>query len=132
MHLVHPGRTVAAALAGKTVGHHESVIPVVGEDGATRRVFLCSAGPVVPSNGAAAVLILQDITDLQRLPGLIAICARCKQVRHDGEWLTLDHYVETRSHALFTHTLCPACEAIYYRELGESPPPPTSGPAGEG
>jgi len=120
----HLWQTLDAALAGETVAHRESVIPVMGEDGAGRRVFLCSAGPAASENGGAAMLILQDITHLQRLPGMIAICAQCKQVRHDGAWLTLDSYVESCSHALFTHTLCPTCEATYYQELGEEPPPP--------
>ncbi len=127
----HLWSAVTAAVAGETRIHREAVIPVVREDGTVRRVFLCSAGPATRSDAGAAVVVLQDITDLQRLPGLIAICAQCKQVRQDDEWLPLDRYVEARSHTLFTHTLCPGCEAVYYREL-EDAPPPRAPPADEG
>jgi len=119
----HLWSAVTAAVAGETRVHREAVIPVVRRGGTERRVLLCSAGPATRSGAGGAVVILQDITDLQRLPGLIAICAQCKQIRQDDEWLPLDSYVEARSHALFTHTLCPRCEAVYYREMGEAVPP---------
>jgi len=123
----HLWQTLDAGRAGKTVTHREVVIPILREEGATRRVFLCSTGPAPPSDAATTVIILQDITHLQRLPGLIAICAQCKQVRHQGEWLSLDSFVGAHSHALFTHTLCPQCSREYYRELGETPlPDPTA------
>jgi len=129
----HLWQTLDAGRAGKTVTHREVVLPILREEGAaTRRVFLCSTGPAPPNDAATTVIVLQDITALQRLPGFIAICAQCKLVRHQGEWLTLDNFVGAHTHALFTHTLCPACTATYYRELGGESPPPTGGPTGEG
>lgn len=122
----HLWQALEAAVAGETDVHREVALPILGEHGAVRQVLLCSTAPAA-ANGGGAVVILHDITNLQRLPGMIAICAQCKQVRQGDEWLPLDSYIETRSHALFTHTLCPRCEVAYYRELGEEP-----SPAGEG
>ncbi|RMF83187.1 MAG: hypothetical protein D6739_07565, partial [Nitrospirae bacterium] len=101
-------------LGGEIAVHREAVLPILGPEGAVRRIFLCSAGPAAEGG---ALVVLQDITDLHRLPGLIPICAQCHQVRHDGRWLTLESFVEARSHALFTHTLCPACTREFYERL---------------
>jgi len=106
-------------MAGTTVVGREAVLPVVDDGSAIRHVYLSSTSRLPPKMGGGVLVILQDITDLQRLPGLIAICAQCKQVRHDGAWLPLDRYVQTQSHALFTHTLCPTCSATCYPEMGE-------------
>ncbi len=43
--------------------------------------------------------------------------------------LLLDRYILERSHALFTHTLCPRCTGEYYREMEEME---EEGPPGKG
>jgi len=112
-------QAVERAMAGATVVERETVLPVVDDDGAVRHIFLSSAGPLPPEMGRGTLLVLQDITALQRLPGMIAVCARCKQVRHEDAWLPLDRYIQEQSHALFTHTLCPRCTGEYYREMDD-------------
>jgi DNA-binding response OmpR family regulator len=48
--------------------------------------------------------------ELDRLRGLIPICSYCKKVRSDGDyWQQVEAYVTARSHALFSHTVCPGC-----------------------
>jgi len=48
--------------------------------------------------------------ELDRLRGLIPICSYCKKVRSDGDyWQQVEAYVAARSHALFSHTVCPDC-----------------------
>lgn len=68
-------------------------------------------------------------TDLDRLCGLIPICAYCKKIRQEqGLWQQLEAYLAERSHARFTHTICPACAR---REFGGSPhhPEDAAGPS---
>lgn len=56
--------------------------------------------------------------EMKLLRGLIPICAKCKSVRDDkGSWERIEAYIQSRSQALFTHSLCPHCaEAMYGKE----------------
>jgi len=48
--------------------------------------------------------------ELDRLSGLIPICAYCKKIRQkQGLWQQMEAYITEHSHALFTHTICPEC-----------------------
>lgn len=54
--------------------------------------------------------------ELDRLRGLIPICAYCKKIRQEqGLWEQMEAYVLEHSHALFSHTICPECAE---REFG--------------
>lgn len=57
--------------------------------------------------------------ELDRLRGLIPICSYCKKVRSDGDyWQQVEAYVSARSHALFSHTVCPECyEGVLLPEM---------------
>lgn len=71
------------------------------------------------------VLILEDISklaaselEIQKLSGLIPICSHCKNMRDDkGYWSKLEQYIEERSDALFSHSICESCLAKYYPEI---------------
>jgi CheY-like chemotaxis protein len=44
------------------------------------------------------------------LEGLLPICGYCKRIRNDQEeWSSLEGYIERRSHAEFSHGICPDC-----------------------
>lgn len=52
---------------------------------------------------------------IKTLSGLIPICANCKRIRDDkGYWRRIEKYIEERSEAEFTHSLCPDCEQLLY------------------
>lgn len=52
---------------------------------------------------------------IKTLSGLIPICANCKRIRDDrGYWQRIERYIEERSQAEFTHSLCPDCEQKLY------------------
>lgn len=54
---------------------------------------------------------------IKTLSGLIPICANCKRIRDDrGYWMRIEKFIEDRSHAEFTHSLCPDCERKIYEE----------------
>jgi len=71
------------------------------------------------------VLILEDITSLKEalievktLKGLVPICSHCKKMRDDkGYWSRLEEYIESRSEALFSHSVCHDCFEKYYDKL---------------
>ena len=59
---------------------------------------------------------LQDaLADVKLLSGLVPICASCKKIRDDqGYWTQIESYIQDRSDAKFTHSICPDCSAKLY------------------
>ncbi len=70
---------------------------------------------------------LQDsLRHIKRLEGILPICANCKKIRLEGaasgrqdSWVSVEHYIERRTDALFSHSLCPQCIARLYPELAD-------------
>jgi phosphoserine phosphatase RsbU/P len=49
---------------------------------------------------------------LQRLEGLLPICAYCKRIRDEGgSWESIELYIQDRSKAQFSHGICADCYA---------------------
>ncbi|WP_163337467.1 hypothetical protein [Desulfopila sp. IMCC35008] len=75
-----------------------------------------------------AVIILEDITrlkqvesDFKKLAGFIPICSHCKNIRDDkGAWNKLEEFIEQRSEALFSHSICDTCLEKHYGPDDES------------
>lgn len=50
------------------------------------------------------------VAEVNALSDLIPICAWCKNIRSDkGFWQTVEQFVHARTHAAFTHGICPEC-----------------------
>jgi hypothetical protein len=47
--------------------------------------------------------------EIRTLRGLLCICAWCKRIREGETWQPLEHYVQSHTHASFTHGICPDC-----------------------
>lgn len=61
------------------------------------------------------VELLRSRREISELQGIIPICSSCKKVRDDeGFWQLVEQYVETRSDATFSHSLCPNCADKLY------------------
>jgi DNA-binding response OmpR family regulator len=57
---------------------------------------------------AERILSLQ--AEIRQLQGLLPICSYCKRIRDEGDhWSDLEHYISERTHASFSHGMCPAC-----------------------
>ncbi|MBI9091561.1 MAG: hypothetical protein JEZ12_20315 [Desulfobacterium sp.] len=55
------------------------------------------------------------VAEIRQLKGIIPICSGCKKIRDDkGFWQQVEQYVETHSHARFSHSMCPDCLESYY------------------
>jgi PAS domain S-box-containing protein len=55
---------------------------------------------------------------IRTLTGILPICANCKKIRTDrGEWQQVEVYVSERTHAEFTHGICPECVEEFYPEI---------------
>lgn len=59
-----------------------------------------------------------SLENIKTLRGLIPICAQCKKMRDDqGYWQQVEHYLDARSEAQFTHGICPDCAAKFREEF---------------
>ncbi|GAB4264399.1 MAG: hypothetical protein Kow0092_16050 [Deferrisomatales bacterium] len=111
-------RAGLAAIAGQRVEQEEFRVRLRQDGAEAQKVVLLSAAPFRHGGEDLAVVLLQDVTVLHRLRGLIPICAACKKIRRDDQaWQALEAYISDRSHAEFTHSLCPDCVAELYPDL---------------
>jgi DNA-binding response OmpR family regulator len=59
----------------------------------------------------------QALTEIKRLSGLLPICMFCKKIRDDkGYWNRLEDYIQERSEADFSHSICDECIEKHYPE----------------
>lgn len=59
---------------------------------------------------------------VKSLEGLLPICSGCKKIRDEEErWQPLETYISERSHAQFTHGLCPPCAREYFGSFAPDP-----------
>jgi len=57
----------------------------------------------------------EALADVKLLSGLVPICASCKKIRDDqGYWTQIESYIQDRSDAKFSHSICPDCAAKLY------------------
>ena len=60
----------------------------------------------------------QALSEIKTLRGFLPICASCKKIRDDeGYWQQIEAYIEDRSHAQFSHSICPECAKKLYPDL---------------
>jgi hypothetical protein len=58
------------------------------------------------------------LAEIKTLKGFIPICANCHKIRDDdGYWQSVEKYIEDRSEAQFSHSICQECARKLYPEL---------------
>ncbi|MEP6572298.1 MAG: response regulator [Gemmatimonadota bacterium] len=70
--------------------------------------------PVDPDELRARIKVAERMLGVRQqlrcLEGLLPVCAYCKSIRDDeGYWNSLEAYIEKRSDAQFSHSICPSC-----------------------
>jgi hypothetical protein len=65
------------------------------------------------------IVIVEDITELETLKGILSICMKCNKIYNSGtrEWDRLEKYISNNSGASFSHGLCPVCADLMKEEL---------------
>jgi DNA repair exonuclease SbcCD ATPase subunit len=71
------------------------------------------------ANKEMLILDLQKtLKEVKALRGLLPICSSCKKVRDDkGYWNQIESYIQERSDAEFSHSICPECAKKLYPDL---------------
>lgn len=73
------------------------------------------------SQGRLITQLESALAEVQRLSGMIPICAKCKQIRDDqGYWKSVEAYISSLSEVTFSHSICPDCTKLLYPEISES------------
>jgi transcriptional regulator with PAS, ATPase and Fis domain len=77
--------------------------------------------PVIGENGEVDYVIeeFRDITKLLGLEkGIMGICSYCRKIRNeDGEWLSIEIYLQKRTGAKISHGICEECNKNLSKEL---------------
>lgn len=56
--------------------------------------------------------------EINQLRGFLPICSYCKKIRNDKNyWEQIESYISDHSKTLFSHSICPECEARVMAEL---------------
>ncbi|MBC8085983.1 MAG: PAS domain-containing protein [Phycisphaerae bacterium] len=91
-------------------------------DGVVRGFFVhvADTGPLKERERALEQAIAerdQLLAEVRTLRGLLSCCASCKNIRDEtGFWKSIESYVTERTHAQFSHGLCPDCVQRLYPE----------------
>jgi hypothetical protein len=68
---------------------------------------------LIVSLAAIPVMILTKrlVSRLYHLEGFLRVCAWCKKLAHNGEWIPLEEFFERKFETETSHGMCPACLA---------------------
>ena len=113
-------QTVRSACQGHRITRQKASLEL-GHDGQTREVqFWVTATPFPQGELEWALVVMEDVTELLKLRGLLPICAKCKKVRDSEQyWHEVTSYLHEHMQMDFTHGLCPGC---LEETFGEFPP----------
>ena len=55
--------------------------------------------------------VRETAAELRRLQALLSVCAWCRNIKYEGQWIGLEQYVVQSENVALTHGLCPTCYA---------------------
>jgi hypothetical protein len=64
---------------------------------------------------ALGLLYVHDLSaretaaELRRLQQLLSVCAWCRNIKDNGQWVALEQYMSQRQNVELTHGMCPSC-----------------------
>jgi PAS domain S-box-containing protein len=98
-------------------------VPIFGEEGEVRFSVVIrhdiTGIKVAEQERDRLIMKLKDaLAEVKTLQGFIPICANCKKIRDDeGFWQQIEKYIQDRSDAKFSHSICPECAKLLYPHL---------------
>ncbi len=104
------------------------VIMITGAHGAESYMTAMDAGvddfltkPVLPALLAARVNVADRIVGMRRRVAqyerLLPVCAHCKRIREDGDWVPMERYLARRTQSTLSHGICPDCRKEHFGDL---------------
>lgn len=65
------------------------------------------------------ILIYRLLTRIEQLESYITMCAWCRKLNHDAEWVTTDEYLRRHYDTETSHGMCPDCRSRMDTEIAE-------------
>lgn len=98
------------AINGQNISRQKGKFCVIQDNGIKEFVLQVTASPLMYKQKRLALLIIEDISLITELSGLIPICSSCHNIRDDkGEWISVSRFLQEHSEAELTHDYCPKC-----------------------
>lgn len=103
-------KSVLDALDGQIVSRSKGNFDLIKDGEINRLTLLITAAPIQYKNSRMVIVLIEDVSLVTQLKGLIPICSACHRIRDDnGEWMKLERYLMDHSEAELTHDYCPTC-----------------------
>ena len=113
--------SVNDALGGQTPLRKTVKLELLAQDQVVEALFLISVAPMAIENLHLAVIILEDIREIEMLRQMLPICSNCKQIRNDDNyWQTVESYLDAYLSIDCTHGLCPDCAKSLFPEYADA------------
>ncbi len=107
--------SVNASLSGHKVVRQNVRLDIMAGETSVSAHFLVTTAPLEHEGTRLALLILEDISELVMLRGILPICMYCKKIRNDEHyWQTVEQYFSRHTDASFSHGICPECMAEHF------------------
>jgi len=102
--------TVRMTLEGTNVSRNKAGYHVWKNGELIRINVLVTATHIVHENKTFALVVIDEISNITQIQGLLPICYSCHRIREGQDhWTRLEEYIQKHSEADFTHDLCPDC-----------------------
>jgi hypothetical protein len=101
---------VGESLRGEHVSRRRARVTLVSGGLKKEYELLVTANRMTWGAEPLALLVIEDVTEIAALRGIIPICATCKMIRDDQEyWKSVESYFREHEGAEFATGLCPVC-----------------------
>jgi len=112
--------SVGKTFAGNQIVRRKTEILQVTNGEPEELHVLVSTSPFEFAGTQYVLLVLEDITELTELRGVIPICCHCGKVRNDDDyWERVESYMSRHLDVGFTHGICPDCLEKHYPDRPE-------------
>ena len=109
-------KSIARVFQGETVTRNKVEYDVFRNDEIRRLSLLITAAPIFYQEMKLAIILIEDISLITELSGLLPMCCVCHKIRDgQGEWVEVAQYIKRHSEAEFTHDYCPECSAVVHK-----------------
>lgn len=110
--------SVLRSLQGKAISRNKGFFHVFENNEIKRLTLLITTAPTYYQSNPMVIILIEDISLITELQGLLPICSVCHKIRaKGGEWSPLEDYIKKHSEVEFTHDYCPECiQKMSYRK----------------
>jgi PAS domain-containing protein len=110
--------SVQQSIQGQRVVREKNRMHMVENDQVVEINMLVTTAPFAYQDESLVLLILEDISELMELKGIVPICAYCKKIRVDEAfWQSVETYFKKHLNLDFSHGVCPECAHKLYQDL---------------